>query len=252
MRLRNRTSAAAALPAGTAPASSGGNTPPIGAAAKIRQKYYAVFDRTSVANRWLVAALCVSMLANLVQSTSIRYMLPLEKIVPYFLKQSATLPGRVEPADVVATEFSPSQLQVRSAIEDWVGEVWVIDPALTQRNLKHAATLTASAAVNELTQLVRQEDVFGRMAATPTLKRDATVLSTDFIENGVAIVRLALTERDNGVPKLPTYKSMTIHYLVDPPKTYEQARRSLVGLTITDFSQSDARGLDAAAAAGAH
>ncbi|MCO8402813.1 type IV secretion system protein (plasmid) [Burkholderia cenocepacia] len=248
MRLRTRPVQADAAPVASSTPTAA-NTPPTGAATKRRQKYYAVFDRTSVANRWLVGAVIVLLLIDLVQSSAIRYMLPLERIVPYFLRQSPNIPGRVERADVIASEFTPSQLQQRIAIEDWVNEVWGIDPALTQRNLEHAATLTAGAAVNELKQLVRQEDVFGRMASTPTLKRDPTVLSTDFIGSDVAIVRLALVERNNGTPAPPTYKSMTIHFSISPPKTYQEAARSLVGLTISDFSHSDARALDAAAAA---
>lgn len=221
-----------------------GNPPPVGASARVRLAYYAVFDETDVRNRWLIAGLALSLAVVAIESSSIRFMLPLRQIVPYFLTESRTVPGRVEEADVAASQFTPSQLQVRYAIEEWVTRVWTIDPALTRRNLAQAATLTAGAAAKELPELIRREDVFARMAESPDLRRDVAIQSTDFVGDGVAIVRLALTERENGTPRPPYYKSMVIHHLVVPPKTWEETRRSLVGLTLTDFSWSDARGVD--------
>ncbi|WP_257829999.1 type IV secretion system protein [Burkholderia glumae] len=191
-------------------------------------------------NRWLVAGLVVSMGINLIQATAIRFMLPLEKIVPYFLVASPTIPGQVQPASIVAKAFTPDQLQKRVAIEDWVNELWVIDPARTRQNLDHATTLTAGSAVQEMRAFIKQERMFGRMEESPNLRRDATVLSTDFIADDIAIVRLALTERENGIPKPPTYKSMTIHFVTTTPQTYKEARRSPIGLTISDFTWSDA------------
>ncbi|UVT00069.1 hypothetical protein EFP19_30940 (plasmid) [Burkholderia glumae] len=210
----------------------------------LRSKYYALADGVSVTNRWLVAGLVVSMGINLIQATAIRFMLPLEKIVPYFLVASPTIPGQVQPASIVAKAFTPDQLQKRVAIEDWVNELWVIDPARTRQNLDHATTLTAGSAVQEMRAFIKQERMFGRMEESPNLRRDATVLSTDFIADDIAIVRLALTERENGIPKPPTYKSMTIHFVTTTPQTYKEARRSPIGLTISDFTWSDARGME--------
>ncbi|MGN3962090.1 VirB8/TrbF family protein [Burkholderia gladioli] len=210
----------------------------------LRAKYYALADGVSVTNRWLVAGLAVSMCVNAIQATSIRFMLPLEKIVPYFLVASPTIPGLVQPANIVAKAFTPDQLQKRAAIEDWVNELWIIDPARTRQNLDHAATLTAGSAVQEMRAFIKQERMFGRMEESPNLRRDPTVLSTDFIADDIAIVRLALTERENGIPKPPTYKSMTIHFVTSTPKSYQEVRRSMIGLTIGDFTWSDARGME--------
>ncbi|MEX3628546.1 MAG: VirB8/TrbF family protein [Burkholderia sp.] len=210
----------------------------------LRAKYYALADGVSVTNRWLVAGLAVAIVIILIQALSIRIMLPLQKIVPYFLTASPTLPGEVQPANIVAEAFTPSQLQTRAAIEDWVTELWIIDPARTRANLDRPTTLTAGSAVQEMRNFIKQERMFGRMEENPNLRRDATVLSTDFIADGIAIVRLALTERENGVPKPPTYKSMTIHFITSTPKTYDEVKRSMIGLTVSDFTFSDARGME--------
>lgn len=211
---------------------------------KLRAKYYALADGVSVTNRWLVAGLAVSMTVNAIQATSIRFMLPLEKLVPYFLVANPTNPGQVQPANIVAQAFTPAQLQKRTAIEDWVAELWIIDPARTRQNLDHATTLTAGGAVQEMRTFIKDERMFGRMEESPNLRRDPTVLSTDFIPDDIAIVRLALTERENGITKQPTYKSMTIHFVTATPTTYQEARRSMIGLTVSDFTWSDARGME--------
>ncbi|WP_420956157.1 type IV secretion system protein (plasmid) [Burkholderia gladioli] len=125
-----------------------------------------------------------------------------------------------------------------------LNELWIIDPARTRQNLDHATTLTAGSAVQEMRAFIKQERMFGRMEESPNLRRDPTVLSTDFIADDIAIVRLALTERENGIPKPPTYKSMTIHFVTSTPKSYQEVRRSMIGLTISDFTWSDARGME--------
>lgn len=221
-----------------------GNPPPVGAAAKVRLRYYAVFERSLVRNRWLLVALVVASAIIAIQASSIRFMLPLERIVPYFLAPNSAVPGRVDHTEITATQFTPSQMQVRFALEAWVGQIWTIDPSLTRKNLAQAATLTVGASARELPQLVKEEKVFARMTESPELRRDVAVLSTDFLADGVAIVRIALTERENGVSKPPTFKSMVIHHAVTPPATWKDVQRSVVGLTITDFNWSDAHAID--------
>lgn len=219
-----------------------GNVPPIGAATKVRLQYFSVFQESSRQNKILWVVLFALMATVLFMAMAITYMQPLQREVPYFLANDPNAAGHVVPASIVAQKFDPTTAQKRYHIEEWVSWLWTIDPAFTDGNMKRANVLTAGAATKVLRDFINKENVFTRMSNEPELKREATVLETNFVQDGVAIVRVALNERKNGELQKPKYMSMTIHYVLVVPKTKAEADRSPIGLTITDFSWSEARG----------
>ncbi len=218
-----------------------GNVPPVGAATKMRLAYFSVFEESNRQNRYLWLVVFVLATTTLILVASIFHMLPLQREVPYFLTSDPNVAGRVVPASIVAQRFDPTIVQTRYHVEEWVSWLWTIDPALSTDNLKRANVLTSGAATKVLSGFLNQEKVFNRLENDPTLKREATILDTNFIVEGVVIVRLALNERINGELQKPKYKSMTIHYVLVTPQTKADADRSPIGLTITDFSWSEAR-----------
>lgn len=183
-------------------------------------------------DRYAVLAL-MSSLVSLGLVATLFALLPLKSVTPYIVEVEptgkATLVGAVR-------EFNPTQAQIVYFVSRWTEALWGIDPALTTKSLEASYAMTRGKANEVFRQHVAAYKPIERSASDKSLSAAVQVKSVNFVGDGLAMVRFEVTERRREAkPTVDTYM-MTLHWLIQPPKTAEEIMQNPIGFFVTDFS----------------
>ncbi len=185
-----------------------------------------------IANKAMVVAVMMALVAIL-EGAIIYRLVPLKEKTPYFVEVETT--GRVVQSERTATELTVDEKHIRWALGDWAANLMTIDSRTKEHLLPASYVVLRGNALGQWRNWVEVEDrPLRRLVENPALRREAKVISIAFIADGVALVRMQLTEGASS-----KRKAITVHYSLIPPKTDEEVMKSPIGFTITDFVVAD-------------
>lgn len=163
-------------------------------------------------------------------------MQPLKTVTPYLIEAESN--GKTRVIGAASANFNPTQAQVIYFISEWTQALWAVDKNLTTRGLESAFAKTRGKGSDVFRQHVASYKAIERSAADPNLSSSVEVKTVNFVDDDTALVRFSVTERRKGKPAIEDIYMMTLHWVIQPPKTVEDIMKNPIGFYVTDFSWS--------------
>ncbi|OGT89802.1 MAG: hypothetical protein A2286_03960 [Gammaproteobacteria bacterium RIFOXYA12_FULL_61_12] len=184
-------------------------------------------------DRFAIIALLNGVL-SLALTGTILFMLPLKSVVPYVVEVEPT--GKATVVGAARDGFTPTQAQIVYFISRWTEALWGIDPALTTKSLEASYSMTRGKANEVFRQHVAAYKPIERSASDKSLTSAVQVKSVNFVSDGIAMVRFEVVERRKETKPLVETYMMTLHWIIQPPKTAEDIMQNPIGFFVTDFN----------------
>jgi type IV secretory pathway TrbF-like protein len=148
--------------------------------------------------------------------------------------------GNYKVTNMTATEYSPSENEVRARIKEMVERMFTLDAQFTKRNISKAESLMSGQARKQFEEFLFKEQPFARLVKSPALFREVKVHAVTKIEEKALHVDFTTIEREGtGEPK-PVRKAMTLRYEVKAPETDDEVLGdNPSGIFVINFAIAD-------------
>jgi type IV secretory pathway component VirB8 len=203
------------------------------------QRWLDVFEMPAVQARKMTLIAIGACTVAVMESFAIMAMLPLKEKVPYFVEvENAT--GKVVASDQVATHFKPDEKNLRYFFGRWAENLMTIDTRTKDYLLPSSYVLLRGQALGDWQDWVEKRDMpLKKLAANPGLRREVRVSTITFIADGVALIRVTLSEAGPGASRIESRKAITLHYSLIPPASDDDVMKNPLGINITNFTIND-------------
>lgn len=214
-----------------------GVIPPIAQVdAKALLSWFELYGKPIVERNKLVSAvLSLSFVIGLM-AIAIASMMPLKEVKPYVIESDAT--GAVTPKPAAAQDFTPSTNQVRKSLYDWTILAFSVEPDRVAANLTQAYDFLRGSAIERFTtEIINDRKPIERSKKDLTYRVNVSVISTNVLADGRALVRFKTKETARNLDKpIEATWALNIQTSFDPPKTEEEIFKNPIGIYIIDFS----------------
>lgn len=147
--------------------------------------------------------------------------------------------GELRVSQKALRRFQPDELNKIWFLREWVRMFQTWNAATTKDDLKTAYAWTRGTATAQFKDWVNQHQPMRALEEDPTLSRELSNVTVNFLENNACIIRYTSTTRHGAnVAELPQKFVLTANYVLTQPKNereLEQAGNPL-GLSITHFT----------------
>lgn len=173
-------------------------------------------------------------LAFLVAAVALAVVASGHTVQPFVLQASEE--GAVVPASARLQPYRPGGAERRYFLAQWSRHLLALDARLSEGWLAEAYRLTRDKATAEFTEWLHRQAPLQRLKQDPTLTRSVEILGISMVDDEVALVRVALEERDLANPAARRRKQLlTVHYRTVVPDSEADVLRNPIGLQVTDF-----------------
>jgi type IV secretory pathway TrbF-like protein len=135
--------------------------------------------------------------------------------------------------------FEPDALNKVWFLREWVRMFQTWNAATTKDDLQSAYAWTRGTATAQFKDWVNQNQPVRSLEEDPTLSRDLSNITVNFLENNACVIRYTATTRHGAnLPEAPQKYVLSANYVLTQPKNereLEQAGNPL-GLSITHFT----------------
>ena len=194
-------------------------------------------DATVNQSRYFVL-LVLMMLGVVLMAGALFGLAPLKTVIPYEISFDRNT-GETNVRPITTERFVPNDTQKRYFIARWVRQLLTIDPFTTERDLTEAFSFVRGKAVGEFQDFIRTTQPIVRVGQDRNLTRAVQVSSLQFIGDNVAQTRVVTQERTTGQESPQKRFILTIHFVIEPPKTEREMYQNPIGLHITHFAISE-------------
>lgn len=200
-------------------------------------------DSTVNQARFFILAL-VGMLAAAGMAFALSGLTPLKTVIPFNITFDRET-GETRATRITSAKFVPDQVQKSYFIGRWVRQLLALDPFTTERDLSEAFGFVRGKAVDEMRDYIRATQPVARLNRDSTLTRSVQITTLQYIDENIAQVRVATTERSakggagGGGVVLQKRFVITLHFVTEPPATEPEMLANPIGLHIVHFSISE-------------
>lgn len=188
--------------------------------------------------RFFVLAV-LGLIAALVMAVALRGLTPLKTVVPYSIEVDQVT-GESRPVGITATRFVPDQNQKGYFLAQWAKKMLALDPFTTERDLTDAYRMIRGKAIEEFRAFMQTTQPIVRLRQDQSLTRTINLNSLTFIDTNIAQIRAIAQERSATASAAPTKRYIvTVHFVLDPPKTEREILENPLGMFITHFAISE-------------
>jgi len=207
---------------------------PLQAFERPRQAWFEAYGVPVVERaRYFVLAVVLA-LALLAAAIALAVTVPLKSVVPYVIDRNDS--GAVTPMPAAAQKYLPGASEKRYFIAQWAKKLLTIDRYFTETYLSEAYLATRGKATTEFTDWMQHNAPIAALQRDPSLTRAVTISSVSLLQDDVALVRLSTERRSMANPEAQRTRSvLTIHFVVQPPRTEEDLFRNPIGLFVSHF-----------------
>lgn len=201
------------------------------------RKEWNVRNGDTVVNQSRLFVLCVFMLVALVgMAFALKGLSPLKSVVPYTIEVDR-VSGETRAVGITANRFIPDQNQKSYFLSQWATQLLSLDPFMSERHLTEAFGMVRGKAIEEFREFMSAERPIQRVREDQSLTRTININNISFINDNVVQIRATGQERSaNRAAPPPTRYVVTMHYVIDPPKTEQEILRNPIGIFVTHFS----------------
>ncbi|MHB0990152.1 MAG: VirB8/TrbF family protein [Burkholderiales bacterium] len=195
------------------------------------------------ANR-LTVLLLGSFAVNIAVGIALAALMPLKERIPYFVTADKDT-GLVQVSTLAAKQFSPNEQNIKYFAAKFVRELLTIDPYRTRNEfLPSAKTVVLSKAKTQVENFLTVDNTLERMDKDPSLARNVTLQRITILpsaENVITAIVKLTTISGNRIATTVT-KAITLHYVLEPVKSDEEALRNPIGFYVTQFTIDEEMG----------
>lgn len=139
-------------------------------------------------------------------------------------------------------KIAPSIAVVKSELARWAEAVYTLDVIRTPELYKWANARARDKAIPQFSEFRVREKSYERLQKDASLFRDVKVTSVDASQSGIAFVFLTTTERQGtGEDVIKKNIRLTLHYVLDAPKTESDLLANPLGIYVVFFNESEER-----------
>lgn len=175
--------------------------------------------------------------AVIAMSFAIASLAPLKTVVPYTVR--ITDAGAVSVDRSGFQRYTPGKPEITYFLSRWVKNLISVDYRLTESNLKEAWSFTAGKASSEFTAFLDRTRPIESIRKTPQFSRVVEIRSLNFVQDRVAMVRVAIEDREGLNDPKRRNQIVTLHFEIVPVVTEEQIMRNPLGLFVSHFEIND-------------
>lgn len=184
--------------------------------------------------RWFLMSLFLAMCLG-VALYAISVMAPLKTVVPYQIEVDKHT-GDARATKISTERFVVDERQKKFFLGRWVVKTLSIDPYTTKTDIVEAFGFVRGKAIEEYKELMAKTQPISRLAKDKSLTRMITIISTNFVADGSALIRFEAEERSAGLAPSKKRYSINMHFEVVPPTTEKEIYENPNGIFITHFA----------------
>lgn len=181
-------------------------------------------------------------LINIIQAISIlvlisciRYMLPLEKTVPYSITETAN--GEIKADFSAFKSYNPDDVLIEKQSRILVKNLYtILSYKDAVENLDEARSLFVSKANNQFSLWFQQNQPTLKVKKNPDFTRTVEIKSSSMLPNNVVIVRFKTTESNEEEDPIIQNYIITAKYLISPRKSRQEALENPTGIFYEHFT----------------
>jgi len=184
-------------------------------------------------NRYFVLVVLLGLVV-LALGLTLFFIMPLKTVVPYVVRVASN--GNVAVDVAASRRYVPGQSEQTYFLAHWAEKLLTVDGVLSPPYLREAYSFTRGKAIEEFTDFVRATQPLEAVKADSSLTQSVTLRSINYLEAGVALVRVSTERRSLSAAPLTKNYAITIHFVIVAPDTEAEILSNPIGLYVTDFN----------------
>lgn len=163
------------------------------------------------------------------------FLLPLKEKVPYTLEVEKVT-GNVVPTNNLASKFEPQERSIKYFLNQWAQNLLAVDEYSREQKLPASYAMVRGDAMGDWERVIsEQEKPLDMLANDPNYRRQARVVSIQFLSQESVLIRVELTDNRGKTRRVQIAARITLI----PPTNDEEIMKSPIGLWITTFGVTD-------------
>lgn len=211
---------------------------PITAFEKARLAWFEVYGSAVVEKNRYFVLLFVAGIMIVVLGFAIAAMLPLKKVVPYYIRVADNGTAVVDQSAANGeSSYKPGEAEKKYFLATWVRRLMEMDPNLTKKNIQENYLQTSGKATAELTEYLKEEKPIEQLAADTSLTQTVKINGITFLQDDAALVKVSTEKRNKETAKVQSWL-VTLHFIMVPPTDPDEILKNPLGLYVTHFDVS--------------
>lgn len=203
-------------------------------------KFAEIYGSAMVSSNRMFVLSAASVLLAVMAMLVVMMLFPLKSIQSWVVEVNPASGLISKPIEV--QKIAPSIAVVKSELARWTESVYTLDVIRTPELYKWANARARDKAIPQFSEFRVREKSYERLQKDASLFRDVKVTSVDASQSGIAFVFLTTTERQGtGEDVIKKNIRLTLHYVLDSPKTESDLLANPLGIYVVFFNESEER-----------
>lgn len=195
------------------------------------------------ANR-VTVLLLGSLAVNIAMAIALASLMPLKERIPYFVASDKDT-GLVQVSALAARKFTPGEQNIKYFAAKFVRELLTIDPYRTRNEfLPSAKMMVLSKAKTQVENFLTADNTLERMDKDPSLARNVSLQRITILPSAENVITaiVKLTTLSGNSESTTVTRAITLHYVLEPVKSDEEALHNPIGFYVTQFTIDEEMG----------